>query len=307
MQHYRSLDDVFLEDAWLAIGSFDGVHLGHQEVLKKLVRGAHATGSPAVVITFHPHPAVVLGKRQHPFYLTTPEERAALLGALGVDVVITQPFNRQVASLTALEFMTWVRDHLHLSHLIVGPDFALGRGREGNIERLSQIGEEQGYTVEVAGPVSSDGDPISSSAIRKALDEGDVERAARLLGRPYCLSGKVIHGDGRGKSLGIPTANLDVWAERAIPKNGIYVCHAHLDGLTWGAVTNIGFRPTFDNQPPSPRVEALLLDFDQDIYGQEMELSFIARLRDEVRYSSVQDLLDQIKLDIQDAREILAG
>ncbi|HZD55274.1 MAG TPA: bifunctional riboflavin kinase/FAD synthetase [Anaerolineales bacterium] len=306
MQHFWSLDDVQLQHSWLTIGAFDGVHRGHQQIVAKLIAGAHAVGSPAVVITFFPHPAVVLGKRERPFYLTSPEQRADLLGMLGADVVITHPFDKQVAATSAYDFMANLDAHLNLDHLLVGEDFALGHNREGNVPTLRRMGEEQfGYTLEVMPPVENGGEKISSSQIRRALEHGDVERAANLLGRPFRVSGEVIHGDGRGRTLGIPTANLDVWADLCLPEPGIYVCRAHLRGQTWGAVTNVGYRPTFEPLPETPVVEAYILDFDRQIYGEKLGLDFLAHLREEIRFSSVQALVEQMHADVITARQML--
>lgn len=316
MQHFSSLEEISLQNSWLTIGSFDGVHLGHQAIVRQLTAGAHAEGLPAVVLTFFPHPAVVLGKRNDPFYLSSPEEKAALLGELGVDVVVTHPFNLNVSLLSPNEFMSNVTAHLHPSHLMVGYDFALGRGRTGDVVALSKIGEELGYYLEVIQPVTSGSEVISSSQIRQALRDGNVEEAARLLGRPYAIRGEIIHGDGRGKSIGIPTANLQVWAERAIPKAGVYVCQATFElsgeekraqtGVAYGAVANVGVRPTFEKQAVAPRVEAHLLDFDRDLYGQQIRLTFLARLRDEQRFPDVQTLVKQIHADIERGKEFLS-
>jgi len=306
MRHYRSLDGVRLHDVWLTIGSFDGVHLGHQEVVRNVVAGAHQAGALAVVLTFYPHPAAVLRKRQDPFYLTTPDERASLLGDLGVDVVITHPFNLEVAAMSARQFMTYLQAHLGLKRLYVGFNFALGRGREGDVPMLTRLGEELGYTVHVVPAVVVEGEVVSSSQIRAYLAEGDVERVARLLGRPYQIQGKVVRGDGRGKNLGFPTANLSVWAERALPKAGVYVCRAQVNGRVWGAVTNVGVRPTFENEPVPPRVETHLLDFEDEIYGEEIYLEFLTHLRDEARFPSPEALAAQIKTDVAKARQILS-
>jgi riboflavin kinase / FMN adenylyltransferase len=305
MEHYWSLDGLTITNTWLTIGSFDGVHRGHQEVIRNLTAGAHKIGASAVVLTFHPHPALVLRKRADPFYLTSPEERAALLAELGVDVLVTHPFDREVAALTAGEFMEHLHRHLGFSHLEVGYDFALGRGREGNLDVLRQIGQELGYSVDAIRPVTLNGEPVSSSLVRKALAAGEVERAGALLGRPYQISGRVVQGDGRGRQLGIPTANLEVWAERAIPLAGVYVCQADIAGQSFGAVTNVGVRPTFETEPVPPRVEAHLLDFDMDLYGQEIGLSFLSRLRAEQRFASIQALVEQIQSDIGQARAYL--
>jgi riboflavin kinase/FMN adenylyltransferase len=305
MQHYWSLDGVALQDAWLTIGSFDGVHLGHQAILRQLTAGAHAESAPAVVLTFHPHPAVVLRNRRGPFYLSTPEERAALLSEMGVDVVITHPFNRDIAALTAWEFMSRLQRHLGLKRLCIGHDFALGRGREGDFAALERLGLEFGYTVNSLVAVERDGQVISSSMIRAALAEGDVAGANRMLGRPYQVRGIVIHGDGRGRTIGIPTANLEIWAERALPKVGVYACLAYVDGRKWKAVTNVGYRPTFDGQMFEPLVETHLLGYDQDLYTREIVLSFVERLRDEKRFAGVQELVEQIRRDITKAQEII--
>ena len=310
MQHYCSLDDVDLHDApfaakpWLTIGSFDGVHRGHQAILSQLTAGAHAEGAPAVVITFHPHPSRVLRNRQGPFYLTDPDERAALLGELGVDVVITHPFDLAVAGLSAHEFMSRLHQRLGVKHLCIGHDFALGRGREGDFAALQRLGGEFGYTVNSLPAVELAGKVISSSQIRAALTDGDVTLAGRLLGRPYRVSGAVIHGDGRGRTINIPTANLEIWNERLIPKPGVYACLAHIAGSDRPAVTNIGHRPTFDGQTLEIHVETHVLDFKQDLYGQELGLSFIERLRDERRFSGVTELVEQIQRDIAKAREL---
>jgi riboflavin kinase/FMN adenylyltransferase len=257
------------------------------------------------VLTFHPHPAVVLGKRNSPFYLTTPEERAERMGELGVDVVITHPFTQQVANTSARDFIAQLYAHLHINCLCVGHDFALGKGREGDVPTLRRLGEEFGYQVHIVEPVEVDGKVVSSSLIRAALADGDVEMAARLLGRPYEISGEVVHGDSRGRSIGIPTANLAVRADRALPKPGVYTCQATLQGARFGAVTNVGYRPTFNDQAPAPTVEAHLLDFDGEIYGAFLCLAFITRLRDEKRFENVQALVEQIRRDIQRGRQIL--
>jgi riboflavin kinase / FMN adenylyltransferase len=306
MFHYWSLDSLYWKNSWLTIGSFDGVHRGHQEIIHQMAVDAHAHGSPAVVISFYPHPAKVLGKRQDFKYLSTPEERNKQLRALGVDLAITHPFNHQVAGLSARAFMHHLQQHLGLLELWVGYDFALGRKREGDIPALKQLGEEFGYRLHVVAAVNSSDQPVSSSQVRAALAQGDVQQAERLLGRPYGLDGMVIPGDGRGHTIGIPTANLEIWNEKAVPKPGVYVCQASFESQTWGAVTNIGFRPTFENQPVLARVETHLLDFRGDLYGKYMQLVFLERLRDEQRFPNIESLVQQIHSDIHQARLRLA-
>ena len=307
MRHYQNLESVFLQDAWLTIGTFDGVHKGHQEIVRRVVAGSKKAGAPSVALTFFPPPALVLKKRSEPYYLTTPDERAELLGELGMDVVITHPFTLELAAVSAQDFVAMLKKHLGLSHLCVGYDFALGRGREGNVDRLQQLGGEFGFTVDAVPAVQVDGRVVSSTAIRAHLAAGEIEDITRLLGRPYCVTGEVVQGDGRGKSLGIPTANLSVWAERAIPKAGVYVCQALLNDRVHGAVTNVGVRPTFEDQPVQPRVESHLLNFNEDIYSQQIRLDFLAHLRDEIRFPNPQALVEQIHKDIQQARNYFNG
>jgi riboflavin kinase/FMN adenylyltransferase len=307
MQHFWSLDDVRLQNTWLTIGSFDGVHQGHQKVLQELTAGAHANGAPAVVLTFHPHPSRILRGHNFPFYLTTPEERAKLLGQLGIDFVITHPFNENVATTSARDFIMRLHEHLQMRHLRVGYDFALGKDRQGNPETLKQLGEECGYSLQITEALRSEGDVISSSRIRFLLGAGQVDKAAMLLGRNYAVRGVVILGDQRGRTLGFPTANMEIWPEQAIPAAGVYVSQATVAGKTWGAVTNIGVRPTFEAEPVPPRVEAHLLDFDADIYGETIQLEFLSRIRGEQRFASVNALVEQIQKDVQQARRALAA
>ncbi|NMC80140.1 MAG: bifunctional riboflavin kinase/FAD synthetase [Chloroflexi bacterium] len=307
MQHLTTLHNVHLEQSRVTIGSFDGVHRGHQSIIHQLVQEAQSAVAPAVVVTFFPHPAIVLRGPNTVFYLTTPEERAALLADLGVDVVVTLPFDHELASQSPQEFMQMLSDHLGLRRLWVGNNFALGRNRSGNIETLKQIGEQMNFSVEVVQPIiNGNGELISSSNIRRLLAEGDVQRAAELLGRWYAIAGKIIHGDGRGKSLGIPTANLGFWPERALPARGVYATRFWWGQQSFSAVTNVGVNPTFANQPPRPRVETHVMDFNQDLYGQEARLEFIAHLRPEQRFGSAAELVEQIQADVAHAREVLA-
>jgi len=305
MIHYRSLEEAFLQNSWLTIGVFDGVHRGHQEILSKLTAGAHQNGAPAVVLTFWPHPAVVLGKRYDLKTLTTPEERAELLGAQGVDAVITHPFTPDFAKLSAMDFMRRVARRLGLRSLWIGYDFALGHNREGDLERLTEIGEELGYGVQAIGPVKNGGDVLSSSLIRQRIREGNVSRAAENLGRYYNLTGPVIHGDGRGRKINIPTANIDYPKDKVIPANGVYATWAWVDGQRYPAASNIGINPTFTPDKRTANVEAHFLDFDRDLYDQEVKLEFVEYLRAELKFDSVEALLEKIHEDIVQTRDIL--
>ena len=306
MQHSHSLDDIRLHNAWLTIGIFDGVHRGHQEILRPLVSGAYAAGEPAVVLTFTPHPAVVLGGKTDFKCLTTPDERVALLESFGLDVVITQTFDRALADQTAEEFMHRLARTLGLRHLFVGYDTALGRGREGNAARLTEIGTDLGYTVQVVPPLKDKAGIISSTRIRTAITAGKVSAAASDLGRYFSVTGPVIHGDGRGRTINVPTANIQIPAGKVLPAYGIYACWAWVNGQRHPAATSIGIRPTFfTTNPPAPTIEAHLLDFKRDLYGQPIRLEFVEYLRPEERYDSVEELQEQINRDIEKTREIL--
>src|SRR5215207_3323093 len=304
MQHYRSLEEVNLQNSWLTVGVFDGVHRGHQEIIRKLTVGAHGNDAPAVVFTFDPHPASVLSGHEIRC-LTLPEERADLLGQLGVDVVITERFTRELSSVTAYDFMARLQSQLGLKQLLIGYDFALGKGREGNAARLTEIGSELGYTVEVVSALSDESGVISSTEIRKLIEVGNVSEAARLLGHLYSLQGPVIRGDGRGRMINVPTANISYSPEKMIPAKGIYACWAYLNGTRYRAAINIGTNPTFTPDKETPNVEAHLLDFRQEIYGKDVRLDFVARLRDELKFNSVDVLLEQIWKDVEESRRIL--
>ncbi|MBL8101197.1 MAG: bifunctional riboflavin kinase/FAD synthetase [Anaerolineales bacterium] len=305
MQHYHSLEAVSLQTSWLTIGVFDGVHRGHREIIHKLVKDAHAHHAPAVVLTFDPHPAAVLtGKEIR--CLTTPDERADLLAGLGVDVVITQRFTRDLSTATALEYMTRLKESLSPAHLLIGYDFALGKGREGNATRLTEIGRELRYAVEIVPALSDESGVISSTEIRKLISTGNLAEASKLLGYRYQIGGEVIHGAGRGKTINFPTANIDYPKGKVMPPNGIYACWAHLGEQKFMAATNIGLNPTFTPERQVPSLEAYLLDFDRDIYGETMQLEFAARLRDEIRYTSVDALIKQIHDDVDKTRSLLS-
>ncbi len=307
MQHYRSLQQVALRNSWLTIGVFDGVHRGHQQIIKRLTTGAQEQGVPAVVLTFDPHPAKLFGRSEIKL-LTLPDERAELLASFGVDIVITNPFDQNVANTSAFDFMQQVKNQLGISHLVLGYDSTVGKNREGNAARLKEIGEELGYTVEVVSAVSDESGVISSTEIRKLIEVGNITEAARLMGHAYSLHGPVIHGDARGRTIDVPTANIGYSHEdKMIPANGIYACWAHLDGQKYQAATNIGINPTFTPDKQIPNIEAHLLDFRQEIYEEDVKLEFIARLRDELRFDSVKKLLEQIWKDIEQTRQILKG
>jgi riboflavin kinase/FMN adenylyltransferase len=299
------LENLHLNNTWVTIGSFDGVHIGHQSIIAQMVSAAHANQAQAVVITFFPHPLEVLRGDQGPFYLTTPEEKVELLANLGVDAIITLEFDHTLSGLSAEQFIAQITSQLGLHQLWLGPDFALGHNRQGTFPVLKQLGLKYGYEVHIVPIVDSKEGKVSSRQIRSYLRDGRVGVVARLLGRPYSILGKVVHGDGRGKGLGIPTANLEIWPKRILPSNGVYATWAYIENLPLPAVTNIGVRPTFENQSVTARIEAHLLDYDRDLYGQSLRLEFIEMIRPEKRFPSIESLVSQIHQDIEKTREVL--
>ncbi len=305
MRLVHSFEDAqFIEDSVVTIGSFDGVHRGHQALIGQVRASALNSRRASVVVTFFPHPSVVLGRAQ-PFYLTSPEEKLVQINQTGVDWLIELSFTQEMSQIRAADFVDGLIKHLHLRELWIGHDFALGYRREGDAEFLTKLGRERGFPVHVVDPLTNDGEIISSSSIRTALQAGEVAHAAKLLGRPFRVSGKVVLGDGRGKTLGIPTANLDVWREHALPANGVYACRAWVGHLPHRAAINIGVRPTVTNETYRT-VEAHLLDFDKDLYGLNLTLDFVERLRGEKKFANVQELVAQIKADVETTRSLLS-
>lgn len=289
--------------SYVTIGVFDGVHRGHQQLIGRMTHSAHSTLDLAVVINFDPHPATTLGYPP-PLLLTTVETRARLLDALGVDVLVVLPFTQALAHTSATDFVEALMHHLRLVELWGGPDLALGYRREGDVPFLRRLGAERGFGVRVVEPLVWEGAVVSSSRVRAALRTGDIRQATGCLGRPYRLASVVIHGDGRGHRIGIPTANISPPPGRVIPAGGIYACLAHTPHQgTHPAVVNVGTRPTFVRD--GLVVEAHLLDFDGDLYDQTLALDFVARLRDERAFSGPDALVEQIRNDIARARVIL--
>lgn len=304
MKQHFALESLKLEHSWVTIGSFDGVHLGHQFVIREMVKAAHRNNEPAVVITFSPHPAVVLRGISGPFYLTNFEQKAALLESLGVDHLITLPFTQSLSRLTAHQFMQELVSHLGMKGLVTGFDFKIGYKREGTSAVLEKIGEELGFTVSTLAPFTLDGVELSSSRIRTLLSQGQVSQASVYLGRIYSLQGEVVQGDGRGRMIGYPTANIALVPELLLPMRGVYATFARLGSRRLLSLTNIGLRPTF-LQRSSLNVETHILDFDELIYHQQITLEFVSFLRPEQRFYSTHELTEQIEMDIIEARKAL--
>jgi riboflavin kinase/FMN adenylyltransferase len=288
----------------LTIGGFDGVHRGHQRVVKRLVETAHKREYRSAVLTFFPLPKQVLGAPEPHYYLTTREERARLLHELGIELVITHPFSEQVRAIRAANFVEMLILHLDVREIWVGADFALGYRREGDVPFLQALGKAEGFAVHEVDFLTVDGMPVSSSLIRQAISEGRVGDARRLLGRPFRLAGRVVVGDRRGREIGFPTANLQIWEEHAYPVAGVYAAEAHVGGGSFPAAVNIGVRPTVTTQTQTT-IEAHLLDFAGDLYGQEISLDFWARLRDEIKFDGVEALVAQVQRDVAEIRPML--
>ena len=292
------------KETLLTIGVFDGVHLGHQQLLAHLRDEAMRLGCLSGVVTFKSNPKAVLSSENKLFWLNDLETRTSLFRSLGIDVVVALPFNPELAQLTARRFVQLLKEHLKMRGLIIGPDFALGRDREGDAEKLRLLGKEIGFSVEVIPAVVIDGQVVSSSAIRQALAQGDMSSVEKLFGRSFSLSGQVVSGDRRGRDLGFPTANLEVKQEQALPSDGVYVTITHVGHKPVPSVTNIGVRPTFEG---SKRVvETYLLDYKAELLGQRITIQLLAKLRDERRFDTTEELKAQIARDIAQAKQILS-
>lgn len=305
MQHVYSLDKLQLDrQTLMAIGVFDGLHRGHQHLIRELVQAAHDQDKMAAVMTFYPHPDVIIRGGDDRYDLTTVDERAQILADLGVDWLVTHPFNRDVMQIRALAFVDQLVSQMRMSALWVGKDFALGYKREGNIEFLRAEGQKRGFDVRVIDFVNEGDERVSSSAIRRALLDANIEHANHLLGRSYNVTGEVIHGEKRGRDLGYPTANIEVPPGKLIPANGVYAGWASLNGERYMAATNVGISPTFMNKAVT--VEAYLMDFERDIYGEMLTITFEKYLRPEQRFDGLEALIEQMGRDVAVGREFLS-
>src|SRR5215470_1108326 len=287
----------------VALGVFDGVHLGHRAILGAAVAHARATGAPALVCTFETHPMEVLQPERAPLPITTLDERLDLIAACGVDGTVVLSFTRELAAVEPEAFVKDVLvDRLAARQVVVGFNHRFGRAARGDAALLRELGARMGFNVDVVAPLTVDGVPVSSTAIRTALGRGDVDAAARMLGRPYTLPGTVVAGAGRGRTLGFPTANVAP-GRPVLVAPGVYACTFEVGGQARRAVVNVGVRPTFGEATLA--VEAYLLDFSGDLYGQTVRLTFVSRVREERRFPSVDALRAQIADDVETARRRL--
>lgn len=305
MKIFRSLEEITtpLDNSAVTIGNFDGVHLGHREIFRRLKEAAAETGGSSVIVTFEPHPLKVLAPGKSLPLINTPAEKERLIEASGVDCLVIIPFTREFALTPPMEFVREVLvGRIGTKRLIVGYDYAFGRNREGDVDFLRRAGDELGFPVEVLEPICNGETVYSSSLIRNLISEGRVAEVVSLLGRHFSFSGTVVHGHSRGKGIGFPTANLQTDKE-LIPKFGVYAVKVKIDEAVYDGACNIGENPTFCDTGRS--IEVFLFDFDGDLYGRDMRLYFVDRLRDERKFPDAEALRLQIAEDVARCREIL--
>lgn len=302
MKIARSATELMPGKVCLAIGVFDGIHLGHKQIIRQTINDARQHEASAVIVTFDQHPnAIVAPDRVPPLIYSLPQ-KVRTIESLGADALLEIPFDREFSQQTGETFIrSLARDLGQIHSICVGADFVFGCKRSGNVPLLRQLGKELNFQVHGLAAVALDGQTVSSTRIRDAIRAGDFDAASQMLGRAYSIAGKVIHGDQLGHKLGFPTANLDTTG-MLLPPNGVYAAKARVGDKTLRSVLNIGIRPTIQNPTPAPRGEVHLLDFAGELYGQEMEVTFANKLRDEQKFPSVKALLEQIQKDVATAR-----
>jgi riboflavin kinase/FMN adenylyltransferase len=291
------------KDTLLTVGVFDGVHLGHKHLLSKLLEQARQKDLLSGVVTFHQYPEDLFASPTKLPFLTDMEARISLLKKEGVDIVVPLSFTTELAQLGARQFVGLLQKYLRMRGLVIGPDFALGRGREGDAATLQRLGQDMNFSVMVVPPLEINGEIVSSTAIRKSLADGNMKKIRQLSGSSFSLRGKVVSGTGRGEDLGFPTANLDISPGQALPPDGVYASWAHIDGKVYHSMTNIGQCPTFGDCERT--VEAHLVDYSGDIYGRELKIDLVDRLRDEKKFASADELKAQVAEDIKQGKTIL--
>ena len=292
---------------FLAIGVFDGVHRGHQAVISTSARHARSAEGTSVVVTFDPHPAKVLRPRNAPHLLTATQHKIALIRALGVSHLLIIEFNREFAATSPEDFVQRLVTHSKpLREICVGHEWSFGKDRRGNLDLLKKLGARFDFNVVGIPPVMVHGAVVSSTAIRQAVEAGSLAKAAEMLGREYTILGTVTRGDQLGKKIGFPTANLSAHSEQ-FPPNGVYLAEAWFEGVSYHGVVNLGYRPTVTGDKSPRLLEIHLLDFERDIYGEDLEVRFIRYLRPERKFDSVEALARQIDVDVRQARELCAA
>lgn len=295
-----------LPETSAAIGFFDGIHRGHQQVIQKAVDDAAISGREAAVITFYPHPSVVLRPDvENISYITPPAEKEAILEGMGIDRLYVIEFNKALSSVSPAEFVDHFLVELNIRHIVAGFDFSFGHKGKGNMENLEQYANGR-FTFSTVEKVKESGEKISSTRIRHLLMEGRVEETNQLLGRPLSLTGRVVEGDKRGRTIGYPTANLEVSQDYLLPRTGVYAVTAEVNSRKWKGMANLGYKPTFQEKADKPSVEVNLFDFDEDIYGETVRLEWLVFIREEKKFNGVEELIENIKNDEQQIRSLLS-
>ena len=289
----------------LAIGVFDGVHLGHQQIIRQTIADARKHDGLAVVLTFDRHPSVIIAPDRVPPLIYSLPRKVRTIESLGADALLLIHFDRAFSEQTGENFIRQLaRDLGQIHSICVGADFAFGHGRSGNVPLLQKLGVELNFAVHAVAAVALDGQIVSSTRVREAIRAGDFDAASQMLGRSYSLTAEIVAGDKLGHQLGFPTANLETTGF-VLPPNGVYAAHASVNGQTHRGVVNLGYRPTLQQSTPQLRVEVHLLDFNGQIYGEDLEVTFVARLRAEMKFSSMTDLREQIGRDVTTARKLM--
>ena len=287
----------------ITMGVFDGVHIGHRYLIENVKRQAQKNELLSGVITFNCHPQSILHPDRESSWLNDAEEKVKLLQETGIDLVVVISFTPEVAQLSAREFTSLLKKYLKMHSLVVGPDFALGIEREGNINLLRSLGQEMDFSVEAIAPFTIDGEIVSSTLVRQALAQSDMIKVKKLLNRYFYILGKVVTADKRGRTMGFPTANLDIPPRQALPDNGVFATLAYVDGKKFASATNIGIRPTFGSNKKT--VETHLLSYQGDLYSKSIKVEFVQKLRDEQNFSSTEELKAQISKDILETEGLL--
>jgi riboflavin kinase/FMN adenylyltransferase len=304
MKIFRHIEDqgLLMSGTVATVGNFDGVHLGHQALIRNTVEESKRLGYPSTVLTFEPHPLKILAPERAPLLILSYEDKMALLESLGVDIVVAQRFDREFANIAADEFVRrFLVDRLKIKKLWVGRDLRFGQGRKGGTDTLLRLAPGGGFEVGVLDPILLDGIRISSSRIRQLVEEGRVDEVRRMLGRYHFVSGRIVTGHRRGQELGFPTANIASQTE-VIPLNGIYATSIRFKNKQWLSVSSVGVNPTFGDGPRT--VESFILDFDGDIYGEWVKLSFVQRIREEKKFVMIKDLIAQMHEDVKRAKAV---
>lgn len=308
MKVHSDISTFKAHDAVVTIGMFDGVHTGHRQLLRQLTDKAKELGGEAVVITFWPHPRMVLNQDADQLrFLTSPEERTKLFSQLGIDHLLLVPFTTELANLTAEEFIKqFLVDQVGIRHLLVGYNHRFGKGRQHSFEEYQQFAEKYGFSISMVEAVLTEGLKTSSTDIRNHLLKGDVVNANKILGYPFTITGRVVGGQQLGRRIGYPTANIQVEEPyKLIPPDGVYACYIKVEGKRFGGMLNIGFRPTINHNVDHRSLEVHIFDFNRDIYSEEVELEFVKRVRDEQKFPNLEALKSQLKSDEATIRHLL--